>query len=88
MITKLNTSIIINIIQMCSVNHDLKAIFIHIPKNGGTYIGTTLVQYYGFNCYLDKLIKRRPDHDIICNTNYFPNSLFVYPMITQHNSYP
>ena len=73
---------------MIYINHSKKAIFIHIPKNGGTYIGTTLVQYYGFNCYLDKLIKRRPDHDIICNTNYFPNSLFVYPMITQHNSYP
>jgi hypothetical protein len=60
---------------MIYINHSKKAIFIHIPKNGGTYIGTTLVQYYGFNSYLDKLVKRRPDHDIICNTNDFPKIL-------------
>jgi hypothetical protein len=33
---------------MCSVNHDLKAIYIHIPKNGGSYIETILQKYYGF----------------------------------------
>jgi len=33
---------------MVSINHDLKAIFIHIPKNGGTYISGVLNQY-GFN---------------------------------------
>jgi hypothetical protein len=60
---------------MIYINHFKKAIFIHIPKNGGTYIGTTLVQCYGFHCYLDKLIKRRPDHDIVCKTNLFPNIL-------------
>jgi hypothetical protein len=60
---------------MIYINHSKKAIFIHIPKNGGTYIGTTLVNYYGFNCYLDKLIKRRPDHDIICHTDSFPKIL-------------
>lgn len=60
---------------MIYINHLKKAIFIHIPKNGGTYVGTTLVRYYGFNCYLDKLIKRRPDHDIVCNTNNFPKIL-------------
>ena len=60
---------------MIYINHSKKAIFIHIPKNGGTYIGTTLVKYYGFKCYLDKLIKRRPDHDKICNTNNYPKIL-------------
>jgi hypothetical protein len=47
---------------MCSINHDLKAIFIHNHKSGGTYISYMLHKYYGFkNYYL-----RRPDHDIFC----------------------
>jgi hypothetical protein len=40
---------------MCSINHDLKAIFIHIPKNGGCYIENILKKYYGFK--LDYEIK-------------------------------
>ena len=48
---------------MCSINHDLKAIFIHIPKNGGSYISEILSKYYGFkNYYL-----HRPDHKFHCN---------------------
>jgi hypothetical protein len=56
---------------MCSINHDLKAIFIHVHKTGGTYISYMLHKYYGFkNYYL-----RRPDHDQFClskkkNTKY------------------
>jgi len=47
---------------MCSVNHNLKAIFIHVHKTGGTYISYMLHKYYGFkNYYL-----RRPDHDVFC----------------------
>ena len=47
---------------MCSINHDLKAIFIHNHKSGGTYISYMLHKYYGFkNYYL-----RRPDHDNFC----------------------
>lgn len=47
---------------MCSINHDLKAIFIHVHKTGGTYLSYTLHKYYGFkNYYL-----RRPDHDTFC----------------------
>jgi hypothetical protein len=33
---------------MCSVNHDLKVIYIHIPKNGGLYVEHILKKYYGF----------------------------------------
>ena len=47
---------------MCSVNHDKKCVFIHIPKNGGSYISDILSKYYGFkNYYL-----QRPDHKIFC----------------------
>lgn len=44
---------------MCSINHDLKAIYLHIPKTGGSYISSILSKYYGFkNYYL-----QRPDHN-------------------------
>lgn len=56
---------------MIYINHEKKAIFIHIPKTGGTYIGPTLVKYYGFTSYLSLINMKRPDHDIVCQTNYF-----------------
>ena len=47
---------------MCSINHDLKAVFIHVHKTGGTYLSYMLHKYYGFkNYYL-----HRPDHDTFC----------------------
>jgi hypothetical protein len=47
---------------MCSINHEKKAIFIHIPKNGGSYIADILSKNYGFkNYYL-----HRPDHKLFC----------------------
>ncbi len=36
---------------MCSINHDLKAIFIHIPKTAGTYLADVLHKHYGFKNY-------------------------------------
>jgi len=36
---------------MCSINHDLEAIFIHTPKCGGLFIEKVLEKYYGFSTY-------------------------------------
>lgn len=47
---------------MCSINHDLKAIYIHIHKTGGTTIAINLKKYYGFNNYY----LHRPDHASYC----------------------
>lgn len=33
---------------MCSINHELKAIYVHLPKNGGLYIEKILEEFYGF----------------------------------------
>ena len=65
---------------MIYINHKKKAIFIHIPKTGGTYIGPTLVKYYGFTSYLYLIAKRRPDHDAICKTRYFKMVLTGNPL--------
>ena len=47
---------------MCSINHDLKAIFIHNHKTAGTTIAMTLKKYYGFETFY----LRRPDHQKFC----------------------
>ena len=36
---------------MCSINHDLKAIYFHIPKVAGLYIEEILEKFYNFNTY-------------------------------------
>jgi hypothetical protein len=33
---------------MCSINHDLKAIYIHVPKCGGVFVENILRKYYDF----------------------------------------
>jgi hypothetical protein len=60
---------------MIFINHEKKAIFIHIPKTGGSYIGPQLIKHYGFKSYLPLLHKKRPDHDTICETNRFKKVL-------------
>jgi hypothetical protein len=56
---------------MCSINHEKKAIFIHIPKTAGSYLAEILYTNYGFtNYYL-----QRPDHTKICFQNYIDNSV-------------
>ncbi len=47
---------------MCSINHDLKAVFIHVHKTGGSYIASVLKRFYGFETYYLK----RPDHETFC----------------------
>ena len=44
---------------MCSINHDLRSIYIHIPKNGGTYINKILKFCYDFK--VTKLTRK--DHN-------------------------
>lgn len=56
---------------MIYINHNKKAIFIHIPKTGGSYIGPTLERYYGFISYLQLISKRRPDHNLVCKTSNY-----------------
>ena len=58
---------------MIYINHEKKAIFIHMPKTGGTYIGPTLEKYYGFTSFKNLITCKRPDHDEICKTNIFKN---------------
>ena len=36
---------------MCSINHDKKSIFIHIPKSGGSYI-CDILRYIYYRSYL------------------------------------
>jgi hypothetical protein len=36
---------------MCSINHDLKCIFIHTPKCGGLFVEKILDHFYGFKTY-------------------------------------
>ena len=48
---------------MCSINHEKKAIFIHIPKTGGSYVADILEKNYGFKKYY----LQRPDHISFCN---------------------
>lgn len=69
---------------MIYINHNKKAIFIHIPKTGGSYIGPTLVKYYGFVSYLELVNSKRPDHNNFIikynnnNNNYFTVKTGIY----------
>jgi hypothetical protein len=48
---------------MIYINHELKALYFHIPKCGGTNIKRLLTNKYGFICIPDIYNKkRRPDH--------------------------
>lgn len=55
---------------MCSINHDMKAIFFHIPKNGGLYVENILNKYYGFKTYYFT----RKDHHIFNRDNPSPDN--------------
>lgn len=36
---------------MCSINHDLKCVFVHTPKCGGLYVQKVLEVFYGFHTF-------------------------------------
>lgn len=36
---------------MCSINHDLKCVYIHLPKCGGSYVTEILEKFYDFKTY-------------------------------------
>ena len=57
---------------MCSINHELKAIYIHIPKNGGLYVQHILETYYNFKTiYLTRTDHKKFDQ----SPNVQPNPL-------------
>jgi hypothetical protein len=74
---------------MCSINHDLKAVFIHVHKTGGTYLSYMLHKYYGFkNYYL-----HRPDHDTFCfnkkkTTKYLNYENRIHGVLTYYKTSP
>lgn len=52
---------------MIFANHDLKLIFVHIPKCGGTYVSNILNSYYAFAWITnDDQILQRDDHAAFC----------------------
>jgi hypothetical protein len=59
---------------MCSINHDLKAIYIHIPKNGGSSIANILETYYGFK---KKKYFCRSDHDEFDKEGEFYEDIYL-----------
>jgi hypothetical protein len=69
---------------MCSINHDLKAIFIHVPKTGGRYIEYILHKYYGFTIMETKNEIQHFFNDIddieLSNIDYILYSSKEYPL--------
>ena len=80
---------------MVLINHELKAIFIHIPKNGGSYISQILMMNYGFievrvirkdyedfSEFLDSNIEKLDD--FVCN---YPNSTLHKKFFKKYSDY-
>jgi hypothetical protein len=63
---------------MCSINHDLKAIYLHIPKNGGLYIQNILEKYYNFKT----IYFTRSDHYLFDKDENKDNNIENYKNIT------
>jgi hypothetical protein len=51
---------------MIYIHHDKEIIFVHVPKTGGSYVGSMLTTYYGFTSFVYLFSKKRPDHEKIC----------------------
>jgi hypothetical protein len=61
---------------MCSINHDKKAIFLHIGKTAGIYIRENIDKYYNFDLFLLK----RTDHSkfVELDENLNKNKLLTF----------
>lgn len=64
---------------MCSINHDLKCVYIHTPKCGGTYIANILERFYNFKTYYftSENHKYYIDEKILTKKNYSINYGFL-----------
>ena len=60
---------------MCSINHELKAIYMHIPKNGGLYIQKILETFYGFKT----IFFTHEDHKNFIDLEILPKNYKIYP---------
>jgi hypothetical protein len=64
---------------MASVNHNLNAVYFHLPKNAGTYIQHTLNEYYDFTSY--NFLIRSDFHIFNSFNKHQCNSLYDYAKI-------
>ncbi len=67
---------------MCSINHDLKAIYLHIPKNGGLYVQNILEKYYNFKT----IYFTRSDHYLFDIDENKDENIKNYKNISQDNT--
>ena len=56
---------------MCSINHELKSIFIHLPKCGGIFTQIILEKHYNFETYFFT----HENHNMFVDNEYYCDSL-------------
>lgn len=65
---------------MCSINHDLKCVYLHLPKCGGSYITDILEKIYDFKTFYFTSENHHEfiDDDLLNCTNYSLDRGFFY----------
>lgn len=66
---------------MCSINHDLKLIFIHSPKCGGLFVEKVLNNFYGFKTYYFTHENHNLFIDNELNDNLYDTQQNEYPIV-------